>query len=245
MTQNISAATQPASPLFAPAGQPGSAVPAGRWLGLGLLLTFGLGVYSNFQLQGQVFAAPGFLLRAAGMPLQVGLIVMLGLLAALTGLAIAAALRGLYGQQQPLLSRCYVALLAAALATSLFEGTLVLAMRSLSVAFLASGGDGNAYEPARALLAGLRNGVHFPDKLLGGFGVALMYLLLYRARAIPRLLALAGMLAGVLQWIAVARELFGLDVMHALLFPLGLVYPLTGLWLLLRGLAVRPGTANS
>ncbi|WP_219116033.1 DUF4386 family protein [Janthinobacterium sp. UMAB-56] len=204
-----------------------------------MLLTFGLGIGSNFQLQAQVFAAPGFLLRAAGMPLQVGLIVLLGLLTALIGLAIAAALRGLYGEQHPLLSRCYVALLAAVLATSLFEGTLVLAMRSLSVAFLASGADGHAYEPARALLAGLRNGVHFPDKLLGGMGVALMYLLLYRARAIPPLLALAGMLAGVLQWIAVARELFGLDVMHSLLLPLGLVYPLTGLWLLLRGLAPR------
>jgi len=81
--------------------------------------------------------------------------------------------------------------------------------------------------------------VHFPDKLLGGLGVTLMYLLLYRAAAIPRPLAVAGMLAGVLQWIAVARELFGLDVMHALLFPLGLVYPFTGLWLLLRGLAPR------
>ena len=112
-------------------------------------------------------------------------------------------------------------------------------MRSLSAAYLAASADALAYEPARALLAGLRNGVHFPDKLLGGLGVTLMYLLLYRAAAIPRPLAVAGMLAGVLQWIAVARELFGLDVMHALLFPLGLVYPLTGLWLLLRGLAPR------
>ena len=236
MKQTISTATRQAALPSTPPLQPGAAVPPGRWLGLGLLCIFGLGIWSNFWLQEHVFAAPGFLSRAAGMPLQVGLIVMLGLLTALMGLGIAAALRGLYGARQPLLSRCYVALVAAALATSLFEGTLVLAIRSLSVAFLASGADGNVYEPARALLAGLRNGVHFPDKLLGGLGVTLMYLLLYRARAIPRLLAVAGMLAGVLQWIAVARELFGLDVMHALLIPLGLAYPLTGLWLLLRGL---------
>ena len=227
------------APLPRPAASHDAAAP-GRWLGAGLLLTFGLGICSNFQLQPQVFAAPGFLSRAAGMPLQVGLIVLLGLFTALVGVAMAAALRGWYGTQQPLLSRCYVALVAAALATSLFEGTLVLAMRSLSAAYLAGGADALAYEPARALLAGLRNGVHFPDKLLGGLGVTLMYLLLYRAAAIPRTLAVAGMLAGVLQWIAVARELFGLDVMHALLLPLGLVYPLTGLWLLLRGLAPRP-----
>lgn len=212
----------------------------GRWLGLGLLLSFGLGIWSNFQLQPQVFAAPGFLLRAAGMPLQVGMIAMAGLVTAVIALVIAAALRGLYGTQQPLLTRCHVAMVAASLATTLFEGTLVLAMRSVSEAFLASGADSTAYEPARAVLRGLRDGVHFADKLLGGICVVLMYLLLYRARAIPRLLAAAGMLAGMLQWIAVARGLFGLEVLHVLLVPLGLAYPLTGLWLLARGLEGRP-----
>lgn len=215
----------------------------GRWLGLSLLLSFGLAIWSNFQLQQQVFAAPGFLLRAAGMPLQVGMIAMTGLVTAVISLVIAATLRGLYGTQQPLLTRCHVAMVAAGLATALFEGTLVLAMRSLSEAFLASGADSTAYEPARAVLRGLRDGVHFPDKLLGGICVVLMYLLLYRARAIPRLLAAAGMLAGMLQWIAVARELFGLEVQHVLLVPLGLAYPLTGLWLLVRGLEVRPVSA--
>lgn len=210
---------------------------AGRWLGLGLLANFGLGIYSNFQLQEQVFAAPGFMLRAAGMPLQVGMIVLIGLATALLSLLIAAFLRGNYGRRQPLLSRCYLALAAAALATSLFEGTLVLAMRSLSADFLASGADSAVYEPARALLRGLRNGIHFPDKLLGGLGVFLMYMLLYRARAMPRLLGAAGMVACLLQWVAVGRELFGLPVMPLLLLPLGLAYPLAGLWLLLRGLA--------
>lgn len=236
---NSHAATRRDAPVAIP-----HPLQSGRWLGLGLLCTFGLGIYSNFQLQEQVFAAPGFMLRAAGMPLQVGMIVLIGLAMALTTLAIAAFLRGSYGQQQPLLSRCYMALAAAALATSLVEGTLVLAMRSLSADFLASGADSAVYEPARALLRGLRNGVHFPDKLLGGLGALLMYALLYRAHAIARPLAVAGMAACLLQWLAVGRELFGLPVMPILLLPLGLVYPLTGLWLLLRGLAARPGAGT-
>ena len=199
---------------------------------------------SNFQLQGQVFAAPGFLLRAAAMPLQVGAIALIGLLTAATSLAVAPALRGCYGERQALLSRCYVALAAAVLAASVFEGALVLAMRSLSVSFLASGADAAAYEPARALLRALRNGVHFPAKLLGGIGVTAMYVLLYRARAIPRALALAGIVAGVLQWTAVAPELFGFDAVLALLAPLALVYPLTGLWLLVRGLPDSTSSPN-
>jgi hypothetical protein len=214
------------------------ALPLGRWIGLGLLLSFGLGMYSNFQLQNELFAAPGVLFRAAGMPLHIGAAVSIGLATALISLAIAAVLRGLYGQQNPWLSRCYLALVAAGLATSLFEGSLFVAMRSLSAAFLAGGSDAAAYEPVRALLRGLRDGAHYPDKLLGGISVTLMYLLLFRAHAIPRLLAAAGMFAGVLQGIAVARDLFGLDTIYALLAPLALVYTLTGLWLLARGLAV-------
>lgn len=233
---NSGAAALPTAPLFLPVG----AVPAGRWLGLGMLLVIVLGIYSNFQLQGQVFAAPGFLANAAGMPLHVGAIAMIGLVVGLISLAIAAALRGLYGQQQPLLSRFYLALVVAGLATTLIEGSLVMAMRTLSEAFLASGSDSTAYEPARALLRGLRNGIHYSDKLLGGISVAMMFLLLYRAHAIPSALAVAGMLAGVLQWISIGRALFGMEVMHELLAPLGLVFMATSVWLMVKGLALAP-----
>lgn len=77
----------------------------------------------------------------------------------------------------------------------------------------------------------------YQDHCAGVSTMSLMYLLLYRSQAISRVLA------GMLQWTAVARELFGLDVAHALLVPLGVVYPLTGLWLLARGLAAAPVSA--
>jgi len=54
----------------------------GRLLGLGMLVAFGLGMYSNFQLQNELFAPPGFLFRAAGMPLHVGALVLIGLVTA-------------------------------------------------------------------------------------------------------------------------------------------------------------------
>ena len=44
MNQTISAATRQAAPLFTSPLQPGAAVPLGRWLGLGLLFIFGLGI---------------------------------------------------------------------------------------------------------------------------------------------------------------------------------------------------------
>lgn len=217
----------------------------GRLLGLGMLIAFGLGMYSNFQLQNELFAAPGVLVRAAAMPLHIGAAVLIGLITAVISVTIAVALRGLYGHHHPLLSRCFLALVTAGLASSLFESSLFLTMRDVSEAFLAAGSNTEAFEPARALLRGLRNGAHYPDKLLGGICVTLMYLLMFRVRAIPRWLAIAGIVAGVLQWIAVARELFGLDVIYALLAPLALVYPLTGLWLLARGLAVPEAVAPS
>lgn len=226
------AAMLPSAPMFAAAGP----VPAGRWLGLGMLCVIVLGIYSNFQLQGQLFAAPGFLSNAAGMPLHVGAIALIGMLTGALSLAIAAALRGLYGQQQPWLSRFYLALAIAALATTLVEGSLVIAMRTMSETFIASGSDSAAFEPARALLRGLRNGIHYTDKLLSGVSVVLMFLLLYRAHAIPRTLAAAGMLAGFLQWVSISRGLFGMEVMTALLAPLGVVFLATSGWLLVKGL---------
>jgi len=210
----------------------------GRWLGFGLLLSLGLGVYSNFQLQNAFMAPPGFLQRAAGMPAQIGTAVLIGLFTAMISLGIAVALRGLYGLQQPWLSRFYLALVAAGLATSLIEGSLFVAMGELSTTFLATGTDPSAYEPVRALLRGLRNGIHYPDKLLGGICVTLMFALLLRARALPRWMAMAGIAASACQCIAVTRELFGHNTIYALLAPLALLFLCTGLWLLFKGLPV-------
>jgi hypothetical protein len=235
-------------PLSSPAPLPSAAGAAagsnyrhaGRWIGAAMLLSFAAGMFSNFQLQRELFAAPGFLVQAAGQPLAVGAMVLLGIVTGLLSLAVATILRGLYRERQPVLTLFIVALVSAGLAINVLEGATLLGMRSVSEAYLAAGaGADAAFEPARQVLRGLRNGIHFPNKMLGGFGVLLIFALLLRQRALPRWLAGFGMLAAGLQVFTIMQEVFGRDVNLLLLAPLALAYPATALWLLARGLA-RP-----
>jgi hypothetical protein len=220
-----------------------SALTQGRLVGAGLLVSFFLGMYSNFQLQSDLFSNGGFMVQAGQQPWLVGVIVVVGLITGLLSLAIAATFRQRMAAQMPLLSLCYLLLVTAGFAMSQVEHTVLLAMRPVSDAFLAAGPDAAAsFETVRALLAGLRNGIHFPDKLVGGLSVFVLFFLLKRAQLVPAPLALAGMVAAVCQMSTILRELFGYDIIYALLAPLALVYPATGIWLLVKGFAAKDST---
>ncbi|WP_430455071.1 DUF4386 family protein [Rheinheimera sp.] len=217
-----------------------SALTQGRLVGFGMLVSFALGMYSNFQLQSDLFSNGGFMVQAGQQPALVGIIVVLGLITGLISLAIAASVRQRMGPQMPVLSRCYLLLVTAGFAMSQVEHTVLLAMRPVSEAFLAVGPQAAAsFELVRELLGGLRNGIHFPDKLVGGLSVFLLFFLLKHARVIPAPLAFAGMVAAACQMCTILRELFGYDIIYALLAPLALIYPATGFWLLIKGFAVK------
>ena len=70
-----------------------SALIQGRLVGFGLLVSFALGMYSNFQLQSKLFSNGGFMVQAGQQPWLVGAIVVLGLVTGLISLTIAATVR--------------------------------------------------------------------------------------------------------------------------------------------------------
>ena len=237
MIQHTSASAAIATTPAMPAA---SALVQGRLVGFGLLVSFAFGMYSNFQLQSELFSDGGFMVQAGQQPWLVGTIVVLGLITGLISLTIAATVRQRTAAQMPVLSLGYLLLVTAGFAMSQVEHTVLLAMRPISEAFLAAGPEAaTRFETVRELLGGLRNGIHFPDKLVGGLSVFLLFFLLKRARLIPALLALAGMVAAVCQMTTILRELFGYDIIYALLAPLALVYPATGIWLLIKGFAAK------
>ncbi len=221
-----------------------SALTQGRLVGFGMLVSFALGMYSNFQLQSDLFSNGGFMVQAGQQPSLVGIIVVLGLITGLISLAIAATFRQRMAAQMPVLSLCYLLLVTAGFAMSQVEHTVLLAMRPVSETFQTAGPEAAAsFEVVRELLGGLRNGIHFPDKLVGGLSVFVLFFLLKRARLIPAALALAGMIAAACQMSTILRELFGYDIIYALLAPLALVYPATGIWLLIKGFAAKESTS--
>ena len=109
---------------------------------------------------------------------------------------------------------------------------------AIEKAHLVAGGTG-AHPVVAVALSGLRNGVHFLDKLVGGFSVLLLFGFLYSARVLPRAIAVAGMAGALAQMFAVGRALFGFEVAYGLLVPLSLAFLVTMGWLLARGFTVR------
>lgn len=208
----------------------------GRWIGASMLLTFAIGMLSNFKFQAALFGGEGLLVNAGAHPLQIGAIALAGLIGSLLSVWVASVL-WVHGRAcSPVLATGYFAIVVAGLTLSMIEYGTLIAFRSLSESFAAAGADQAAlYDAPKAALAGLRNGLHYLDKLLGGIGVLAFFALLLRARWIPGVLGVLGMLAAVSQMIAVGRGLFGFDVLAWMLAPLALMYVVTLVWLLIRG----------
>ena len=217
-----------------------SAIHTGRWIGLGILVTFVVGMTSNFKLQADLFGGDGLLVNAAAHPLQIGLIAMLDLVTGAVSIAIAAMLVAHAGRAHPALAIAYAILVAGVFAISVVEHATLLAFRTVGEYFAASGAaPGVEFDVAKKTLGGLRNGVHFLHVTAGGMSVLAFFSLLYRARLVPSPLALAGMAAALAQMFTVSRPLFGLGVIYPLLAPLALVYVATAVWLLVKGLPER------
>lgn len=208
----------------------------GRWIGLGMLAEFGLGIYSNFGLQARLFAPPGLLINAGLHPDLIGAVVAMGLFASLLSLLLAIAFATLLRDEQPTLTRLYTAIAAAGLALSVVEHGLLHAFAELAASHAAAPpAHPDPYIAAAKSLSGLRNGVHFLDKSLGGLSVALFFSLAFRGAWLPRFLAGFGVLAALCQIAGIAPALLGDEVRTFMLAPLALAYLSTAFWLLARG----------
>jgi len=201
-----------------------------------MLLSFALGIVSNFALQPLAWGKEGFLPAAAGQGAAIATAVLMDLSLALIGLWISVLLRQRYGSSQPLLTLFCLALSAAELSLCLVEGSAMMTMRSLSASYLAHPQLAEAYTPVAELLKGLRNGLHYSGKAFGGLGLLLFLVLLARAAALPRMLLGLMLAATLLQIVTVAQGFVGQEANLLMLAPLGLLYPVAAAWLLWRGL---------
>jgi len=210
----------------------------GRWIGAALLAVMVLEAVNNFMLQASLFGGEGVVANAASQRAAIGCIIVLGVLASGLSVWVAATSSSLFGRAHPFLAWTYFALAVSVLAVTVVEVSTFMAMRGVSELYLASDpGARVQLDGATAVARGLRNGIHFSNKMMGGASVLAFYLLLFKARAIPRPLAAFGIVAAPLQMIGVALPLFGLAVVYPLLAPLGLAYAATSVWLLVKGFA--------
>lgn len=209
---------------------------ASRWLAALLLAQMVIAPIANFRLLGPAFQAEGgFLVNAALHAKAVGGAALLSIALALLLAGIAVVLWPVIRPLSERMALALAVLAAAAIALAGAENAALLAMLSLSQAYAEAGAPAGAlYEGLRIVVRADRNWAHLLQLLASGGVIFAMHAALFRFRLVPRWLAGFGLLAAVLQMIAVTKPIFGGWVIFPLLAPLGAAQVLLAGWLLWR-----------
>jgi hypothetical protein len=200
---------------------------------IGLLLFFHMiGAFVlNAVVLPPIFRAPGFLEHAVQMPARLPLAMMLGLALTLIFLAVAILARPIYRLVNEPLALAYLLIVTVGIVLTVGENVGLFAMQNVS--------ETNAVEPVahgvRVIAASVRNGAHFSSVFVAGIGLLLNFLILFRGRLVPRLLAGFGVLAVLAQMFTVAQPFFGGASDARLLAPLGVAQLGLAFWLLAKG----------
>lgn len=210
----------------------------GRWFGGLLLLAMVLGIWNNFGLSDPVFGGEGYLKNGAGMTHLFGASALMALFTSGLGLAATVIAWPLFRRTSPGLALAALVLTGAGFATTVAEQASFLSMMSLSQQYAAHpGADPLQFELLRGVVSAARNWIHYLDKIVGGAGLMLTYLVLYRGRLVPRVISVLGVLATLSQMGGISLELFSRDLPMLMLAPLALMQLVLCLWLLASGFA--------
>ncbi len=209
----------------------------GRIIGVLMLTQMIGGGLVNFVLVSPVFAAPGFLVNAAGHALRVSLSVLLGFATGMLSVGIAITAFQVFRQYSHAMALWFVALAVVSFSLTAVENINVMSMLSLSEAYAkANVADRELFQALRGVVASARNWAHYMGLIVAGCTLFVYYSVLLRFGLVPRALAAFGLGAVVLQIVAVAMPLFGQSIVILMLLPLGLSQTALALWLIARGL---------
>jgi hypothetical protein len=209
---------------------------AGRVIGVLIAVQLVGGFLVNFVLEKPIFGAPGFLANAAPHAQQVAVGALLAMVLEALWIAIAVTAFPLFFERVQPLALWFFALAAALLAVAVVENAAVMSMVTVSKQYVdASPSERAQLETVRIVVASARNWSHFLARMTDGVAIFVFYAAMHRLRVVPRLLSGFGLIATVLQIIAVAMPLFGRDVVFPMLAPLGICQLLLAIWLIIRG----------
>lgn len=146
-----------------------SAKSRGRLVGLLVLTQFVIGAAVNLVLTAPLFEEPGFLITAAPIGQQIAISVLLGVLVGIVGVVEAVLVWTVVRSKTPGHGLLLVVLSGVAFALGAVEQSKMMAMLSLSQAFVASGtADPRALEGLRGVVAAARDWAHFIALICSG-----------------------------------------------------------------------------
>jgi len=216
----------------------------GRTIAVLLLLQMAGGPVVNFVLLRQPLAMPGFLENAAAHSFEIGVAVLIALAMSAFSVGIAITAWPVLRRHSPAMALWLLAIAIAGLSAAVVENVNVLSMLSLSQAYANAGAtDAHGFEMLAAAAASSRKWAHYLALMTAGGFAFVLFGTLFRFALVPRVLAGFGIVAALLEIIAVAMPLFGYRIVFALLAPLGLAYLALMLWLIVKGLSERQPSA--
>lgn len=218
----------------------------GRLVGALLLVAMLLGVWNNFGLTAPIYSGAGYLHHGAQMPFLFGASALLGLVTSAIGLAVGVVAWPVLRQYSPCLALGFLLLTAVGLATSAMEQSSFLSMLSLSQQYAKTAApDPVLFEFLRSMVSADRNGIHYIDKIIGGGGILVLHLALFRSCLVPRFIPAFGAVAALTQMSGISLELFSRDLPPLMLAPLALAQLVLCLTLLVRGFSRGNAAAQS
>jgi hypothetical protein len=201
-------------------------------------------VYTQIGMMSSVIS-PDFLVQSAGNAAKIRTALVLTFLLGGVTLAIALVVLPVFRAASERMFWLYFGLCFAGLATAAMESVVVREMLSMSINYPQLG-KAAVYEALAPVVRAEWSAAHFFNLASGHVKALIFFLILYRFRFIPRVLAGIGVLATVLSTSGTTAALLGVPFSYLTVAPTGLVQLATTLWLIWKGFSepVRPGGAE-
>lgn len=207
----------------------------GRIVGILLLgqALLAIPVFTEIGMMRSVIS-PDFLTGAAANAVQIRTALVLTFL--LSGATIAVALVALpaFRPASERLYWLYFGLGLAGLATAALESVVVREMLAMSINY-AEPGRAAIYDALAPAVRSEWSAAHFFNLASGHVKALVFFLILYRCRFVPRLLAGIGVIATLLSTAGATAALVGVQFSYFMIAPAGLVQMAMTLWLIWKG----------
>lgn len=201
-------------------------------------------VYTEIGMMSSIIS-PDFLVQAAGNAAKIRTALVLTFLLAGVTLAVALVALPVFRPASERTFWLYFGLCVAGVATAAMESVTVREMLAMSINYPLSG-RAAIYEALAPAVRSEWSAAHFFNLASGHVKALVFFLILYRFRFIPRLLAGIGVIATVLSTAGATAALVGVQFSYLMIAPAGLVQLATTLWLIWKGFSepFTPGGAE-
>ena len=219
-----------------------SAKRLGRTIGLALLVQGVLTPPVYAALLPPV-TAPTFLATAAAHATSIRAALVLSLILSTITLGVALAVLPIARQHSERLAIGYVAVTALGMATMAAETIAFRNLLALSLEYAKPAAPRELLQSIGAVAYSTAIQTHFTNLLTGHGSLLLLYVILFRLALVPRVLAIAGVIAGVIGIADVAQPLLGSHFSFFWVLPAGLCLFALIARLVVKGLDDRPSPA--